>query len=290
MPALACLNGVMGPIEEAKVSVWDRGFTFGDSVYEVFRLYQGRPWLEDEHYARLKNSLLQVEFPPVDLSKLRETVDRTVALSEVAEGTVYIQITRGVAPRAHPFPNPPVAPTEVIVVRPYDDSATARLRESGVVAVCRPDQRWGRRDVKSTNLLANVLALEIAHRSGAYEAILVGDDGYVSEATHSSLLWVRAGTLHGTPEGFEILPGTKRHFIERLAADAGIKFGVERIAQAELLLVDEILLSGTSIEVLPVIRVDDTTIGKGQPGPVARQLRLAYRAAVDDWLKTPQQP
>ncbi len=284
MPSLACLNGEIMPVEEAKVPIWDRGFLFGDSVYEVFRLYNGRPWLEAEHVARLRRSLAEMEFPTVDLDTLMHRVRRTIAASEVKEGTAYIQITRGVAPRAHVFPDPPVPPTELIVVRPYDDDATARLRESGVPVVSRPDLRWGRCDVKSTNLLANVIALEHAKRAGANEAILVGRDGLVTEATHSSVLWVRGGRLEGTPDGPEILPGTKRHFVQSLAPDARIAFAETRVTLDELKSADEVMMLGTTIEVLPVVSIDGRPIGDGSPGPVARRLQAAYWAAVERWL------
>ena len=199
------------PIEEAKVPVWDRGFIFGDAIYEVFRLFEGRLWLEAEHVDRLRRSLAEMEFPPVDL----DTADATGSAgrsptSEVTEArTAYIQVTRGVAPRAHAFPDPPVPPTELIIIKAYDDTATARApREAGVSVISHPDLRWGRCDVKSTNLLGNVLALEHAKRAGAYEAILVDRDGLVTEATHSSVLWVRDGRLEGTPRaGPRSFPG-----------------------------------------------------------------------------------
>ena len=284
MPSLACLNGEILPVEEAKVPVWDRGFLFGDSVYEVFRLFEGRPWLEAEHVARLRRSLAAMELPPVDLDTLMHRVRRTIAASGVKGGTAYIQITRGVAPRAHAFPDPPVPPTELIIVRPYDDDATARLRESGVPVISHDDLRWGRCDVKSTNLLGNVIALEHAKRAGAYEAILVDRDGLVTEATHSSLLWVRNGRLEGTPDGPEILPGTKRHFVQSLAPDARIAFAEARATLDEVKAADEVMMLGTTIEVLPVVSIDGRPVGGGTPGPVARRLQSAYWAAVERWL------
>src|SRR5262245_50471032 len=160
MQDLACLNGETMPVEQARVPVWDRGFLFGDSVYEVFRMYQGRCWLEAEHLSRLKRSLAELEFPPYDLSRLMERARETIRARGIGEGILYVQITRGVAPRSHPFPDPPVPPTELIVVRPYDDGPTARFRETGVSVISQPDLRWKRCDIKSTNLLANVLAIE----------------------------------------------------------------------------------------------------------------------------------
>ena len=122
MESLACLNGELMPVDQARVPVWDRGFLFGDAVYEVFRLYQGRCWLEDEHMARLRRSLAEMEFPPIDLDRLTARLHRTISASGIEEGTAYVHITRGVAPRSHAFPDPPVPPTELIVVRPYDDA------------------------------------------------------------------------------------------------------------------------------------------------------------------------
>ncbi|MDX2038472.1 MAG: aminotransferase class IV [Isosphaeraceae bacterium] len=286
MNTTACLNGVIGPIEEAKVSVWDRGFVFGDSVYEVFRLYAGRLWLEAEHLERLERSLHEVEFPAVDFKRLRSRIAATIGSSGVLEGTVYIQITRGVAPRAHAYPEPPVEPTELIVVRPYDDSATAAHREKGVAVISEPDRRWKRCDIKSTNLLANVMALEHAHRAGAFETILIDAQGRVTEATHSSLLWIRDGRLMGTPEGEEILPGTKRRFLRELAESLGIGFAEESISPAELVRQDEVVLTGTTIEVMPVIRIDDRTVGTGSPGSITKRLQAAYQAAVTERLRS----
>jgi D-alanine transaminase len=284
MQSLACLGGELMPVDEARVPIWDRGFLFGDAIYEVWRIYGGRLWLEDEHMARLRRSLGEMEFPEVDLPLLGDRIRRTIEASGVEDGTAYIQITRGVAPRAHAFPDPPVPPTELIVVRPYDDSSTRLKRESGVAVVSRPDLRWKRCDVKSTNLLANVMALESAKRAGADEAILVDGDGLVTEATHSSVLWVRGGRLEGTPNESNILPGTTRFLTQKLAFDEGIAFAEGRISLDEFSGVEEAFLAGTTIEVLPIVAVDGRPIGSGRPGPVARMLQAAYRSAVGRWL------
>ncbi len=286
MQVLACLNGEIMPVEEARVSVWDRGFLFGDSVYEVFRTYRGRRWLESEHLARLRRSLKELLFPPCDLERLTERMDRTIAAGQVQEGTVYVQITRGVAPRSHAFPDPPVPPTELIVVRPYDDESTARLRASGARAITHPDLRWKRCDIKSVNLLANVLAIEAARRAGCQEAILVDSAGFVTEATHSSLLWVRHGRLEGTPEGHGILPGMTRQFILRLLEPFKIPFQSSQVTVPSLTAADEVILVGTTIEVFPVTRIDDQAIGSGRPGPVCQQLGAAYSREVERWLAT----
>ena len=284
MQVLACVNGKIMPVEQATVPIWDRGFLFGDSVYEVFRMYQGRCWLEEEHLARLKRSLKELDFPDHDLTPLMERAYETIRASGVLEGTLYVQITRGVAPRSHPFPDPPVPPTEVIVVRPFDDRPVARLRETGVSVVSLPDMRWKRCDIKSTNLLANVMAIEQARREGAFEAVLIDDRGFVTEATHTSLLWVRAGRLEGTPEGHEILPGMTRQLVLRLLASLEIPFLGTHITRDELTSVDELILVGTTTEVLPVVQLDGAPVGSGKPGPITARLHQAYGAAVASWL------
>ena len=280
----ACLNGELLPADEAKVSIWDRGFLFADAVYEVFRLYGGRCWLEAEHLARLRRSLTELELPHVDLDALRTRIDQTIRASEVTDGTAYVQITRGVAPRAHAFPSPAVPPTELIVVRPYDDAATAARRIAGAAVVTRPDLRWKRCDIKTTNLLANVLALESARRAGADEALLIDEDGLVTEATHSSVVWLRNGRIEGTPNDSAILPGTTRFLAQSLARAEQIPFTEARVTLAEFLQAEEAWLVGTTIEVLPIVTVDGQAIGDGRPGPVARRFQAAYRSAVDRWL------
>jgi len=281
---LACLNGETMPVEEARVPVWDRGFLFGDSVYEVFRMYRARCWLETEHLARLRRSLNELEFPAHDLDRLVDRMYQTVSASGIEEGTVYVQITRGVAPRHHAFPHPAVPPTELIVVRPYDDGPTAKLRETGVRAISHPDLRWKRCDIKTTNLLGNVLANEKAHRAGCHEAVLIDAAGLVTEATHTSLLWVRDGQLEGTPEGPEILPGMTRQLTLRLVEKIGVPFAVSRVTLPELLAADEIILVGTTSEVLSIIELDGRPIASRRPGPVAKRLWDAYHAEVERWL------
>lgn len=287
MEVLACLNGEVMAVERAMVPVWDRGFLFGDSVYEVFRMYRGRCWLETEHLARLKRSLHELDFPPHDFERLGERMDRTIAESRIGEGTVYVQVTRGVAPRAHAFPDPPVFPTELIVVRPHDDGPAALLRETGARMISHPDLRWKRCDIKSTNLLANVLAIEAARRAGCHEAVLIDSEGFVTEATHSSLLWVRKDRLEGTPEGHEILPGMTRGLVLRLLQPLQVPFAGTHVTLAALLAADEVIVVGTTYEVLPVIEIDGKTIGAGSPGPVARRLGAAYRQEIERWLAGP---
>jgi D-alanine transaminase len=283
MESLACLNGELMPVDQARVPIWDRGFLFGDGVYEVYRLYQGRCWLEDEHNARLGRSLAAVEIA-VDLEQLNARLHRTIAASKIREGTAYVHVTRGVAPRLHAFPSPAVPPTELIVIRAYDDEPVARLRAQGVGAITHPDLRWKLCDLKTTNLLPNVLANEAAHRADCFEAILVDEQGRVTEGTHTSVLWVRGGRLEGTPEGHGILPGTTRQLILRLCAEVGVRFTAAQVTVPELIGADEVFLVGTTTEVLSIVRIDGQMLSGGVPGPVSRRIQQAYRAAVERWL------
>jgi D-alanine transaminase len=286
MPVLACLNGEIMPAEEARVPIWDRGFLFGDAIYEVWRLCNGRLWLDEAHTRRLERSLGEVGIGGVDFDRLKKRIHQTIAASDFREGTVYVQITRGVAPRLHAFPDPPVPPTELIVVRPYDDGPMAAMREVGVKTISLPDLRWKRCDVKSTNLLANVMANNEAHRQGGQEAILVDEQGRVTEATHSSLLWVREGVLEGTSEGPEILPGTTRGLVLRLAREEGVPFREAAITLPDLKRAQEVILVGTTLEVLPVVQIDDDRVADGRPGPITRRLQAAYRRELERWLRS----
>lgn len=170
------------------------------------------------------------------------------------------------------------------MIRTYDDAPVARMRQSGVKVISQPDLRWKRCDVKSTNLLANVMALEAAKRAGCFEAILVGGDGLVTEATHTSVIWVRGGVLQGTPEGPGILPGTTRQLVLRLVEKVSVPFSPAEVTLADLIAADEVLLVGTTTEILSIVSIDGSPIAGGQPGSVSRALQSAYRAAVDQWL------
>ena len=230
MNTLACLNGQIMLADEARVPISDRGFLFGDAVYEVFRLTRGRLWLEDSHLARLQRSLAEMLFEAVDLGRLLERIGQTVRASEVVEGTVYVQITRGVAPRKHAFPRPEVEPTELIVVRPYDDATTSNLRVSGVSAISLLDERWGRCDVKSTNLLANVIANERRERrtdrservpnsqrrtSAASPPIAsAGPNGNLSRSRSTALCCMRSNACRPSRHNWPALVALSRTFPE----------------------------------------------------------------------------
>lgn len=281
---LANLNGELLPLEQVKISAMDRGFLFGDAVYEVLRLYRGKAWLEKEHFDRLEQSLAAIHVKGVNLDRLRDRMHQTIAAGKFSEGMVYIHITRGAAPRRHAYPRD-LTPLEFMYVQDYDDGPTAQQRHVGTSVITFPDMRWHRCDIKSTNLLANVLANTAAHEAGCSEAILYLPDGILSEASHSSFFTVKDGVLHTTPLKANILPGITRNFVIRLAQRADIPVREHALHRDDLRTIDEMFLTGTTSEVLPVVKIDNHPVGKGEPGPVARRLQEFYTRAVHEFLR-----
>ncbi len=284
MRALANLMGQMMPLEEVKVSALDRGFLFGDAVYEVVRIYQGKPWLEEEHWQRLARSLEAIRIHGVDLVRLRRRVHDTIAAGQFREATLYVQITRGTSmPRRHAFPKQ-ATPLELLWVEDYNDDACAEMRRVGVGVITHPDLRWHRCGIKSTNLLANVLANQAAHEAGCNEALLYLPDGTMTEASHSSFFWVREGSVWTTPGVDNILPGITRALVLRLAGIANVTMREGHLRREDLPRLDELFLTGTTTEVLPVVQIDGKPVAKGTPGPVTRKLQEVYTQAVREFL------
>jgi D-alanine transaminase len=282
MEPIANLNGEMMPLAEAKVSALDRGFLFGDAVYEVLRIYRGRPWLEKEHFSRLERSLKAVRISGVDLDRLRRRMREAIAAGPFQDATVYIQVTRGTAPRSHAFPAHAL-PLEFLYVREFRD-IYQEARRLGASVITQPDIRWGRCDIKSTNLLANVLAMQAASEAGALEALFVLPDGTLTEGTHTSCFGVLDGAVLTAPNSNAILPGITRGLLLELAAQAGIAVREQVLKRSDLARLSELFLTGTTSEVLPVVRVDGQPVGDGGPGPVTRRLQEAYAQAVREFV------
>lgn len=279
--ALANLNGQLMPLDEVRIPALDRGFLFGDAVYEVIRVYQGRPWLFEEHLGRLARSLAAIRIGGVDRERLGRRVRETIAAASVREAIVYIQVTRGVAPRSHTFPAS-ASPLELLYVREFIDPYASARRE-GASVVTRPDIRWGRCDIKSTNLLANVLAAQEAKEAGCLEALLYLPDGTLTEGTHTSFFGVLEGTVLTAPNSPDILPGITRGLILRLMGRAGIAVREHVLKRDDLGRVSELFLTGTTTEVMPVVRVDGQPVAGGSVGPVTRRLQQAYRETVHEF-------
>jgi len=281
--SLACLNGQSMPLEDVKIPALDRGFLFGDAVYEVLRLYRGKAWLLEEHWQRLGRSLQAIGIRGIDLEVTKRRLLDTIAAGGFQEALAYLQITRGVAPRSHRFPAD-TRPLEFLYVQDYTDAYSA-LRGDGASVITHPDLRWHRCDIKSTNLLGNVLAIQAAAEAGCVEALLYAADGTLTEATHSSFFAVIESTLVATPQGSAILPGITRGFLERLASRVGVPFREQHLKRHQLTEVSELFLSGTGAEVLPVVRVDGKPVGSGLVGPVSLRMWDAYRQAVAEFIR-----
>ncbi len=278
MPDIAYVNGRFGPLAEAMVSIEDRGFQFGDGVYEVIRTYCGQPFAVDRHLSRFERSAqaLQLSLGHTK-AQWNSLIQEGLRLSRFPETKIYLQITRGQAPRDHPFP-PSLAPTTVLTFRELHPLEVS-VRKAGVQAITMDDIRWGRCDIKSVNLLANVLARQRAKEAGVFEAILLRG-GVVTEGSVSNVLVVKNGAIQTAPEGSRILSGVTRAIVLELAGKEGLPVVETFVSRDDLLTASEVFLTGTTVEVLPVIRVDGCTIGDGVPGPVSHLLSRRWETLV----------
>jgi D-alanine transaminase len=266
-------NGDFKLRSEVCISPDDRGFYFGDGVYEVVRFYEGRPFLMDAHLSRLSRSLAALRIEGVDVASLEGVIERLVSDNGLGEAMAYVQITRGAAPRQHAFPAAGTPPT--IYGFAQDCPAPVERWEHGAPVITVPDVRWGLCNVKSLNLLPNILANQRAKEAGVEEAILVRD-GVVTEGSHTNVAAVFDGTLVTHPEEPCILSGVTRGVALSLCLELGIAVDERPIPLAELYEADEVMIFSTRDEVMPIVEVDGRTIGYGQPGPVARRLLEAF--------------
>lgn len=271
------LNGAMTPLSEAKIPVLDRGFIFGDGIYEVIPIYGRKLFRSDQHMARLFRSLAAIGIPnPHTKEQWMHLIEQVVAAHPADDQMAYLHVTRGVAKRAHAFPQA-VTPTVFIMTNPIV-LPTADMRARGVACVTMEDKRWLRCEIKSISLLGNVLAAQHAVEHDVVESIQFRD-GFLTEASSSNVWIVKHGKLAGPPKDNLILEGIRYGLIEELCATGGIPMEARRIARAEVFDADEVLLSSATKEVLPVTTIDGLTIGNGKPGPIYQQLYAAYQTA-----------
>ena len=274
------LNGEYLPIEAARVPVLDRGFIFGDGIYEVVPVYAGRPFRWPQHRARLARSLAKVGIAdPLDDDGWSALVRTLIARHPWTDQFVYLQVTRGVARRDHAFPKD-VAPT-VFGMSSELKPVPAAQREGGASAVSLPDERWLHCDVKSTSLLGNVLAKQAAVEAGADECVMFRD-GFLTEGSSSTVWVVRHGRVLCPPRDNLILEGIRIGLFAELCASAGLPFEHRRILREEVHAADELLMSSATKEVVAITRLDGRPVGDGRPGPVYRQLYDAYQRAKAD--------
>jgi D-alanine transaminase len=280
---LVFLNGEFLPLSQARIPVLDRGFIFGDGVYDVAPVYGRRLFRFDEHIARLNRSLGKLRIPqPATREQWLERCRTLVAAGSEADQVLYIQVTRGVAPRDHVMPAHPV-PTVFMMTNPMKH-ATAEQRHAGVACITARDFRWERGDIKSTSLLGNVLARQMSADHGATETIMFRD-GHLTEAAASNVWIVHEGALLGPPKSEVVLEGIRVELLRELCEDCGIAYNLRPITEADVRAADEVLLSSATKEILPVTRIDGEPVGhgalRGKPGPVYGRLYEAYQRAKE---------
>ena len=286
LPDLPCyLNGEFTRLPDAKVSVMDRGFIFGDGVYEVVPVYAGRPFRFAEHMARLDRSLAEMRIPnPMSLVEWRELVDRLTAAFAASQGQpaqasdqlAYIQVTRGVAMRDHVM-LPRLRPTVFAISNRMSPPSDA-VRAEGVACVTADDFRWKKAHIKSLSLAGAVLARQISADVGAVETVMFRD-GFLSEGAAANVWVVKGGKVMGPPRDNLVLEGIRYGLIETLCRDAGIPFELRRNTREEVFGADELMLSSATKEVLAITRLDDRPIGNGRPGPIYAKLYAGYQRA-----------
>ncbi|MGB6105323.1 MAG: D-amino acid aminotransferase [Pusillimonas sp.] len=276
--SIVYLNGDYVRLGDAKISVLDRGFIFGDGIYDVVPAYNGKPFRMDGHLARLERSLAAIDIK-VDLKRAdwEALVLDLLKRSGLGDCMVYIQVTRGVAKRDHGFPAN-TAPTVFCMVSPFVRPGAA-AREQGLSTVSIPDVRWLRCEIKSVSLLGNVLAKQHAVDAGVDE-VLQFRDGYLSEGSSCNIWMVKDGVLLAPPRSNLILEGIRYGLLEELAEAAGIPFNVRPISQQEVDQADELMLSSATKELLPITTYNGKPVGSGKPGPVYASLRAGYDQAI----------
>lgn len=275
MKDIVYLNGLLLPSAEAKLSVNDRGFIFGDGVYEVIATYDGRPFEMKRHMDRLRYSLGEISIEGVDIDALGEKALELAAannLEAAPMGLVYMQVTRGCAPRTHAFPVGKVEPTVYMYAAPVNVKWDHKV---GAAAITLSDTRWSRCDIKTVSLLANCMANQAAHDAGALEAIFIRD-GMALEGTHTSMFVVVDGEARTAPKTNYILPSITRELVLEICDEAGIPARETHIPEAVLRNADEIFLAGTTTEVLAIVQLDGKPVGHGKPGEMTTRLRQLY--------------
>lgn len=273
------LNGEFVDKDKAVVSVMDRGFVFGDGVYEVTRVIAGKLFKEKEHLKRLRSGLkgLKINVSEKMISSIPEISRELIKRNRHTEGeaSVYLQITRGTAwPRTHPFPDPEVEPTMFLSSASF--TPHTKLHESGVDTITLPDIRWTRCNLKTINLLPNTLAKQQAEDAGANSAVLIRD-GMVTESPNANIFAVKDGALYTFPATNYILNGITRQTVIELAEQLQIPVHFMPVRKEELSEIDELFFSGTTTDIQPINTVDKISIGTGKPGPIVRRIQEAYK-------------
>ena len=287
--SIVYLNGQFLARSEAKLSVDDRGFFFGDGVYEVTRVVRGRLFEWDRHAKRLARGLRELRIDAgLDLDTIRSLQERLVQENGIVEGqgTVYLQITRGAAPRTHHFPPPGTPATVFLSATSFVPASEVRAR--GVAVTTYPDYRWSRCDLKTVNLLPAVMAKQFASDHNAFESIFVRE-AVITEGSHTNVFGVLGGEVRTYPNSNYILPGITRDVVIELAHELGVPVSETPIYLHEVAALEECFLTGTTSDVMPVVSIDGKPVGSGRPGPITMRLYEALAQRLADVAATPAQ-
>jgi len=278
VPDIGFLNGQFSLLENIRLSPEDRGFLFGDGVYEVIRAYRGTPAFWEDHFNRLLRSAGAIKLPlPFDQMTFRDILYDGIRQSDYSEVKIYIQLTRGVAPRDHIFPSP-CNPTVFLSFREMA-KLSLDFQMNGVSVIALPDLRWGRCDIKSLNLLPNVLAKQQAKEAGVFEAIFMREN-LVMEGATSNLFMIRHGVISTPLINHQVLAGVTQLHVMQVAKDLGKTIECRPISLEELMAADEVFLTGTTIEILPVVSIDGFMINQGKPGILTQELQRNFASLL----------
>jgi D-alanine transaminase len=283
---IAYVDGCYVRHGRAGVHIEDRGLQLGDSVYEVCRIANGRIHDEEEHLDRLERSLGEIEMAmPMGRGPLKSVMTEIARRNAMRDGLLYLQITRGALRRDHPIPRPAPKPTLILTVHPVDPAAVARRHAEGVAIITCPDERWGRCDIKTTQLLANLLAKTAARRAGVFEAWLVDRDGFVTEGA-STTAWIvdRQGRIVTRDLSRAILPGVTRRVILEAAAAAQLPIVERRFTPEEAASAREAFLTSAAGGAVPIVAVDGRNVGDGTPGSMTRRVMELYATHSREWF------
>lgn len=273
------LNGNYMPREEASISPDDRGFLFGDGIYEVVRCYGGKFLAMDQHLARMKHGCAEIELSGLEAFDFPSICHELILRNSLSDqGIVYLQITRGAPPsRTHAFPTGNTPLTVYGMAFPFVQKADPAV---GVSVITTPDLRWGRCDLKTIGLLANCLAQQRARANGAFESIMI-KDGNAIESSASSFFAVIDGQVRTAPKSNQILPSITRETVLKLCAQAGIPHRETSVKEQELSTAEEMFLAGTTLEVLPIIQIDGNDVGTGMPGPITKRIQELFKSVIE---------
>ena len=272
-------NGALSKRETIAIDIEDRGYQFGDGIYEVIRIYNGKLFAWEGHIERLFASAQKIRLEiPYTKGQLKKILEDLIAKNNLVTGTVYLQFTRGVSPRKHAFPGKETSPTKGAYK--LDCGRSMLQMETGVETWIVEDKRWLHCDIKSLNLLGNILAYEDAHKEGCYEAIL-NRDGRITEGSHTNVLIIVDGVLITHPANNLILNGITRQIILKLCEQLSIPVKEKEFTPKELMEADEVFLTSTTLEITPVVKINGQLIGKG-PSLITKKLQAAFKAEIEN--------